>query len=170
MSAGLTLPTQKLPSVQRSLVLLAPEFGKAVERAIVDANDAGLDAFVYESLRSHELAVGYYARGRTVIPPQRTVTNAPDESYSWHGFGLAVDVISRSKEWDQPESWFRAVAEHFKRHGCRWGGEWKQKDLPHFQFGGCKPSPSAEARELLRTHGREAVWRRVGALIEAKAA
>jgi hypothetical protein len=164
VSAGLVLLAQTLPPVERRLSVLAPLMQARVELAIADANAASLDAVVYESRRSHELAVGYYARGRTVIPPQKTVTNAPDETYSWHGFCLAVDVISRAKGWDKPDAWFAAVAVHFKRHGLKWGGDWKQHDLPHFQFDTCKPSPSARARELLKTQGIEAVWRAVGAI------
>ena len=164
MSAGARVVGQILPPVQRALDLLAPAFARAVAAAIADANAAGLDAYVYESLRSHELAVAYYARGRTIIPPHTTVTNAPDELRSWHGYGLGVDVISRAKSWEQPESWFAAVAEHFTRHGCRWGGEWKQKDLPHFQWGRCQASPSVVARQLILSGGRVAVWRAVGAL------
>lgn len=164
MSAGGFLPPAIAPRVNRSLDRLAPHFAAAVRAALADANAAGLDATVFEALRSRELATLYYARGRTVKPPERTVTNAPDETYSWHGYGLAVDVISLSKAWSKPPEWFAAVFEHFKRHGCRWGGEWKRKDLPHFQWGRCKPSPSDKARQMLATTGIESIWRAVGAL------
>ena len=160
MSAG--------PVVDRDPAKLAPRFRAAVEAALADCHADGLDAYVYEAVRSRDLAVLYYARGRTVKPPERPVTNAPDETYSWHGYGLAVDVISRAHDWDRPTSWFADVAGHFKRHGCKWGGDWKQKDLrqkdlPHFQWGACKPSPSDEARRLLAEGGMPSVWRRVGA-------
>lgn len=163
MSAGPTPIGHAEPTVDRDLTKLAPKFADAVRAAIADCNAAGLDAYVFEARRSHELAVLYYARGRTIIPPKQKVTNAPDETRSWHGFGLAVDVISRSKEWSQPESWFAAVASHFKAHGCKWGGDWKSKDYPHFQLGCLKPSPSDEARRLLATSGVAAVWQAVGA-------
>ena len=159
MSSG----TSTDPAVQNSLTIIAPQFADAVIQAIRYANAAGFDAVVYESLRSHELATLYYARGRTIIPPQKPVTNAIDETYSWHGFGLAVDVISKSKQWNQPESWFASVATYFAKFGCKWGGDWKQKDLPHFQWGKCKPSPSSVARNLLHTEGMTAVWVAVGA-------
>lgn len=163
MSAG-AFPPSSAPSVDHALTRLAPAFAAAVRAALNDATAAGLDATVYEAMRSRELATLYYARGRTVKPPERTVTNAPDETYSWHGYGLAVDVISLSKAWNKPPEWFAQVAEHFKRHGCRWGGEWKQKDWPHFQWGRCKPSPSAEARRLLASSGIQSVWQAVGAV------
>jgi hypothetical protein len=143
---------------------LAPMFRAAVEAALRDANAEGLDAYVYETYRSAELQALYYARGRTVRPPDRPVTNAQSNLYSWHGYGLAVDVISREHRWDRPWTWFAAVAAHFARHGCRWGGEWRNPDPPHMQWGRCKPSPSDEARRLLAEGGMEAVWRAVGAM------
>lgn len=160
MSSG----SVKVLGVQHSLDLLAPKFKAAVVAALADCQSAGLDAVVFESARSHELAILYYARGRTVIPPKATVTNAPDETYSWHGYGLAVDVISKSKEWSRPASWFTKVADCFKAHGCKWGGDWHTQDLPHMQWGQCKPSPSTEARRLLREEGMQAVWNAVGAV------
>lgn len=160
MSAG---SSASLLTPNRSMELLAPRFGDAVTQAIADCRASGLDAYVYEAYRSQELQALYYARGRTIIPPTKTVTNAPTNLYSWHGYGLAVDVISESRKWDRPESWFAEVAEHFRKHGCRWGGEWKVKDLPHFQWGKCKPSPSEFARQLIQTGGVEAVWKAVGA-------
>jgi peptidoglycan L-alanyl-D-glutamate endopeptidase CwlK len=105
----------------------------------------------------------YYARGRTVVPPTQPVTYAATNLQSWHGYGLAVDVISRAHEWNRSESWFAEVAEIFGRHDCRWGGEWKQKDLPHFQWGACKPSPSDAARQLIAVGGLPLVWKEIGA-------
>lgn len=143
---------------------LAPLFRQAVEAAIAECNNNGLDAMVYEAYRSQELQAQYYARGRTVIPPTETVTNAPTNLQSWHGYGLAVDVISRKKGWSAGDKWFADVAAVFKRHDCKWGGDWKQRDLPHFQWHRCKASPSDEARKLVTTVGIPAVWQAVGAV------
>jgi D-alanyl-D-alanine carboxypeptidase-like protein len=146
--------------------LLAPLFRAAVDAAIAECNDPAdpLHAMVYETYRSNELQVVYFARGRTVRPPNEVVTNAMTNLRSWHGYGLAVDVIHRTKEWNAGDAWFQKVAEIFKRHGCNWGGDWKQRDLPHFQWGFCRPSPSDTARDLMRTGGVLAVWRVVGAI------
>src|SRR3954451_24302338 len=105
MSAGGTGTT---PKVNRDLSLLAPKFAAAVTAAIDACNAAGMDAMVYEGYRSQELQAIYYARGRTVIPPTHTVTNAPTNLTSWHGYGLAVDVVHRVKYWEPPggEAWF----------------------------------------------------------------
>jgi hypothetical protein len=155
MSAGVT-NANLVPN--RNLAALAPKFHAAVDRAIAACNADGLDAFVFEGYRSRELQEAYYARGRWVIPPHHTVTNARSNLYSWHGYGLAVDVISRAKAWSVEESWFERVAAHFKAEGCKWGGDWKMRDLPHFQWGRCKPSPSPLARELFASGGLPAVW------------
>lgn len=150
-------------SVNRDMDLLAPKFAKAVRLALADCAARDLDAFVYEGLRSQELQALYYARGRTIKPPDRPVTNAHSNLFSWHGYGLAVDVISLEHLWDRPYEWFVDVSKSFKKHGCKWGGDWKQRDLPHFQFGACKPSPSDRARELYAEGGVKAVWEAVGA-------
>jgi hypothetical protein len=168
MSAGKKLAIDyhlAKPTGDRSL--LAPGFRAAVDAAIAECNAApnSLSAMVYETYRSNELQQIYYARGRTVRPPTSTVTNARSNLYSWHGYGLAVDVIHETEGWEpRRHGWFRAVAEIFKRHGCKWGGDWTSPDPPHFQWGRCRPSPSDLARDLLRTEGIESVWEAVGAL------
>ncbi len=160
MSAG---ATSSVAHVTHDLATLAPKFAAAVTEAIAACKTAGLDAMVYEAYRSPELQELYYTRGRSVVPPRDTVTNARSNLYSWHGYGLAVDVIDRTREWDVPEQWFADVAVHFRAAGCRWGGEWKFKDLPHFQWGLCRPSPSDNARSILAAGGVAAVWRAVDA-------
>jgi hypothetical protein len=165
MSAGQGGPN---PKVSNDLHQLAPLFRQAVEAALAECNGPpnNFDAIVYEAYRSPELQAVYYARGRTVVPPTHTVTNARTNLQSWHGYGLAVDVVHRVKYWEPPggEAWFRKVAEVFKKHGCAWGGDWRNPDTPHMQWGRCKPSPSERARELYRAGGARAVWEAVGAL------
>jgi len=143
--------------------LLAPLFRAAVDASIAECDSKGLNAFVFETYRSNELQHIYYARGRTVRPPKSTVTNAFSNLYSWHGYGLAVDVIHRKLKWDAGEQWFRDVSEIFKKHGCKWGGDWTKPDFPHFQWGLCRASPSDRARSLIKTTGVWSVWEAVGA-------
>jgi len=61
---------------------LAPRFQKAVEAAILECVLGGLDAYVFEAYRSQALQAAYYARGRSVVPPDRPVTNAPRRTFS----------------------------------------------------------------------------------------
>lgn len=168
MSAGM-MPQPAEPKPNRDLSLLAPKFRVAVETSLRECKDAGLDAMVFEGYRSLELQQIYYARGRTVRPPFYTVTNAKSNLYSWHGFGLAVDVVHRTMYWNPPQSFWRDVAEIFKRNGCDWGGDWTMADLPHFQYGTLRKSPSGRARELFAAGGMQAVWAEVGAYTAAAA-
>lgn len=151
------------PKVNQDPTVLAPKFMLAVQNAIAACRAKNLDAVVYETYRSPELQALYFERGRTIIPPHATVTNAKSNLFSWHGYSLAVDVISKEHGWNRPPDWFAQVAEAFRAEGCRWGGEWKMKDLPHFQWGACKPSPSDRARELYEAGGVRAVWEAVSA-------
>lgn len=164
MSAGLDLPAgASALTVQRSLGLLAPAMRAALEAGLAECERRSLNVVVYETFRSDALQQFYYARGRTVKPPEYPVTNAPDNLASWHGYGLAVDVIHGVKRWSMPASWFRAVAAVLTRFNLDWGGEWSHPDYPHFQWGYCRPSPSQRARDLFAVGGLEAVWREVGA-------
>lgn len=168
MSAG---SNNSVLMVNSDLGHLAPAFRKAVQEAIEQCNKQHLDAMVYEAYRSPALAASYYQRGRTVRPPFKPVTNAPTNLHSWHGFGLAVDVVHRTKFWSPPEgaAWFHKVAAVFKEHHCTWGGDWKMTDLPHFQWDRCPPSPSDQARQLIGSQGMQAVWAHFDAVDELHA-
>jgi D-alanyl-D-alanine carboxypeptidase-like protein len=163
VSAGLNLADFHLAQRTSEMGFLAPRFRAAVDAAIAECRANGLNAVVFETFRSNELQAIYFTRGRTVRPPERPVTNASDNRFSWHGYGLAVDVIHRQLAWGADDAWFASVAEIFRRYDCKWGGDWVQRDLPHFQWASCKPSPSDQARLLLGTRGVQAVWDVVGA-------
>ena len=154
-----------LLTVNSSLDVLAPKFRDAVMAALAECERERLDAKVFETYRSQELQALYYARGRTIIPPHAPVTYASTNLRSWHGYGLAVDVVHKTKYWkpDGGIEWFRKVAVVFKRNNCNWGGEWRKADPPHFQWHLCKPSPSDEARALIASEGMIAVWEAAGA-------
>ncbi len=167
MSAGRhgEYPGEPPIDVVHSLDVLAPQFRAAVEKLIADCEADGMDPIVHESYRSRETAQVYYARGRTTIPPNGTVTNAPNETFSWHGYGLAVDIISKADGWDAGGKWFLRMGHIAEQSGLKWGGRWpgKKADQPHVQWGKCKDSPSDEARRILADDGMEAVWTAVGA-------
>ncbi len=164
MSAGEGQPT---PKVSNDLSLLAPKFAQAVIGALAACRAAGLDTIVYEAMRSAELQALYYARGRTIIPPTPSRNQCANQFCS-AGMAMAWlwNVIDRTKFWKPAggEDWFRAVAVIFKQHECNWGGDWKNPDTPHFQWHLCKPSPSADAQQMMKTQGAQAVWRAVSAL------
>lgn len=149
---------------QSSLDCLAPKFRQAVEAAIQECHAKSVDAVVFETCRSDALAFLYYEHG---------VSKATDATRTWHGYGLAVDVISKAHGWDYYPGgplyhanpwWWKELYETFTHHGLDSGSDWQTfKDYPHWQWGACKASPSDRGRELLASGGREAVWREVGA-------
>jgi hypothetical protein len=145
--------------VRNDVALLAPKLRAIAIEATSAINLAGYDAVIYETMRSRELAEIYHTLG---------VSKASNELYSWHGYGLAFDVISRSRGWDAWEdpSWFEPVVATYKAHGLHWGGDWVSfPDRPHMQWhiDGMHESPSDHARALLASGGLAAVWAEVRA-------
>lgn len=164
MSAQLDFDDGAEAFVQNDIDILAPKMQERVTAALWECNNvAGLEVVVYETVRTDHLQQMYYARGRTTVPPYRTVTNAKSAQYGWHFFGLAVDVIHKRLRWGATEGWWLKVAALFKEHGLDWGGDWENEDLPHFQFAGIRKSPSDRARKLYAEGGLVAVWKAVGA-------
>lgn len=148
--------------VQRSLDLCAPGFARHM-RATLEALDGGLVETVFETLRTAERQAFLHGFGRDYDDGRGIVTNAPTNLNSWHGFGLACDVIEKTAGWNAPASFWSALGVAGERHGLAWGGRWKHPDLPHLQWGACPVSPTDADRALLRTQGMAAVWAKYGA-------
>jgi hypothetical protein len=151
-------PTEVL--CDRSTAMLAPKFCASVEAVLADMGDAK----IAESNRTFARQSFLFGFGRDYDDGRGVVTNAASNLTSWHGFGLACDIIHATLEWDAGTKWFRLLGDIAKGHGLKWGGEWHHPDLPHVEWGRCKDSPSDEARRLYSEGGVKAVWRAVGAL------
>ena len=123
----------KLPSLSNLVQSLHPALQARVRAFLLAAEDRGIFLRVTSAYRSYAEQARLYAQGRTA--PGQIVTNAqPGESY--HNFGLAFDVVEiRSGQalWQNPR--WREIGELGKSYGFAWGGDWKFKDLPHFQDG-----------------------------------
>lgn len=162
----LPLPTHEVP-INRDLSVLAPKFRIKVERLITMLNtEHGKDAFVFETLRTTERQGFLYGFGRVYDDGRGVVTHSRDADESWHHYGLAVDIISKSKEWDAPYTFWRDLGASARSLGLHWGGDWRSfQDLPHVQWGEpMRDSPSPRAARLLAQGGLPAVWKEVGAL------
>ena len=98
-------------------------------------------------LRTFAEQTALFAQGRT--KPGSKVTNAK-AGQSFHNYGLAVDIVllydsdgngSFDKaSWDVFKDWdndgiadWQEVVKVFKKYGWEWGGDWRFKDMPHFQ-------------------------------------
>jgi peptidoglycan LD-endopeptidase CwlK len=120
----------------------------------------GIDIRVTQSLRTVAEQEALYAEGRT--QPGKIVTEAMP-GYSWHNFGLAVDVAPltpQGPDWNTSHPvWGRIVAIG-SALGLVAGADWRTfPDWPHFQWTGIFPvSPNDAARSLLASGGVSAVW------------
>jgi len=101
---------------------------------VADVNKTlGIDLHVVQALRTIDEQNALYAKGRTA--PGAVVTNAKGGS-SYHNYGLAFDVapfvngkLNYNIDWNP-------VAAIGKKHGFKWGGDFKSiKDKPHFEDG-----------------------------------
>ncbi len=160
-------PPPPEPPADRSLMTLAPGFRRRVAAMLKDMEVRGFDPMISEGFRSDERQAWLYGFGRDWADEDRQtpVTNAPTGEHSWHRYGLAVDVISKSKGWDAPTKFWNALDAAAARQSLSWGGLWnKFPDKPHVQFGPpMRQGPSSRAIELLASGGMEAVWKEVGA-------
>lgn len=164
MSHGLPDPPLEVP-VQRSIEGLAPAFATKVQNVLGRLIDAEWDATIAESLRTNARQQYLYGFGREYDDGRGIVTHSQDADETWHHFGLAVDIVSRSKQWDAPDRFWDELGLAASAEGLTWGGTWHFRDLPHVQWG--KPmrdSPSPRAARLLEQGGLPAVWAEVGAL------
>lgn len=149
---------------QRSLDTLAPRFRAAVERLLVEMRKAGFKPVVFEALRTDARQEFLYGFGRRYDDGRGRVTNAPNTDTTWHGYGLAVDIVDATCGHAAPAAFWNALGVAARDEGLVWGGDWKMRDLPHVQWGApMRESPSARAVELREQGGLPAVWKVVGA-------
>lgn len=90
----------------------------------------------------------------------KPVTNAKP-GYSWHEFGLAVDVVpfesSNEPDWDENHPIWQEIVSAGEELGLASGISWR--DEPHFQLTGIFPdTPSDVVRALFASGGLQAVW------------
>ena len=149
--------------VTRSLARCAPKFAAAVQAMMVRLA-GGLEERVFETLRTEERQAFLYGFGRTYDDGRGTVTNARTSLKSWHGFGLACDVVEKdATPWSAPVGFWNQLGEAAEECGLTWGGRWTKPDLPHVQWGKCPATPTEADRALCAAEGIEAVWRKYGA-------
>lgn len=174
------MPLPKPPAevpVRKDLDLLAPKLHKAVLQLLLRLTERGFDPIVFETFRDDARQRFLYGFGREYDDGRGVVTKAATADTTWHGFGLAVDIISRKHGWKAPDEFWTALGEECRKLGLCWGNDWdgdgvpvekdpdeKFGDRPHVQWG--KPMrryPSPLAKQIRDEHGLEALWRTVGA-------
>lgn len=151
-------PPEPVPSTH-SLDGLAPRFRAKLEALLKVVPDAK----VAETIRTPERQAYLYGFGREYDDGRGVVTNARSHLTSWHGYGLAADVVHKTMEWEAGLAWFQHMATQAVLLGLEAGAYWKSPDYPHVQYGGMKDSPSDKARALEAEGGNPAVWKAVNA-------
>lgn len=162
--AKLPAPPKEVPR-DNSLAGLAPRFRAALNRAVAAHRAAGHDPLIYETTRTNARQRWLYGFGRDYDDGRGQVTNSKNVDHTWHGFGLAVDVISASQGWNPPDAFWHDLRVAVEEEGLAWGGDWiHMRDLPHIQWGApMRRSPSVRAAQLRDSGGLETVWKEVGA-------
>jgi peptidoglycan L-alanyl-D-glutamate endopeptidase CwlK len=126
--------------------------------------EGGRTEYPFETVRTEERQDFLYGFGREYDDGRGKVTSAETALASWHGFGLAVDIVEKDNTpWDAPPGFWESIGIAARKRGLAWGGLWKKPDLPHVQWGRCPKSPTEDDRRLFRQMGREAVWVKYGA-------
>lgn len=168
----LPLPPAEVP-VQSDSTLLAPRFRDAVARVIEDMRAWGYTPIVFETLRTTERQAFLHGFGRTYDDGRGVVTHSATADDTWHGYGLAVDIICAKKKWNAPPDFWHVLGTSARRHGLVWGGDWNGDwsvtdetfmDRPHIQWGAMRRSPSSRAVELKAKGGLPEVWSEVRAV------
>ena len=137
-----------------------PKLAVAIRQ--MDAQYPALSIQVTEGLRNWATQDLLYQQGRTL--PGNIVTNAKP-GYSYHQFGLAVDLVPEDIMPGQPDwnvnhpAWKQMIASG-ESVGLVSGSEWRTfPDNPHFQMTGKLPvSPDDYVRYLFNNAGIQAVW------------
>lgn len=117
----------------RDISELLPEVRKKAQQLIDKCKLSGVDIIITSTYRDYESQNKLFAKGRT--EKGKIVTKARG-GYSYHNFRVAFDVvpIEHGKAiWDDMELW-NIVGRIGQTLGLEWGGTWKFKDRPHFQY------------------------------------
>lgn len=122
--------------------LMHPDKRDELKRIYISINNSlpkGVRLRFAHTLRTISEQNYLYSQGRT--RSGSIVTNAKG-GQSIHNFGLAFDIVILLDEdgngafekavWNG--KWFNTVVMELKGYGFEWGGDWKFKDAPHFQY------------------------------------
>jgi peptidoglycan L-alanyl-D-glutamate endopeptidase CwlK len=145
--------------VNKKLEDLRPAVRDAALRATKAMADKGVLYVIFETLRSTETQIAYYAQGRLALETvndlrikaglkpisnsenMRKITNCDGiKILSRHQGGSALDIVPMTPSglpcWPgKQDGRWRAIAEAMKTEGFEWGGDWTSfPDLPHFEI------------------------------------
>ena len=175
MAKRLPLPPPHVPE-RAELSELAPRMYTTVKQLLEirrlrfydgrASNDEDSLTKVFELFRTNKRQQHIYGFGREYdeVYPPRIRTKAYDASFSWHGYGLAIDIVHPKLLWNADEAWWEQLAKDYEQVGLFSGRRFKSiKDSPHAQWyaaGLCPMSPTAQDRADHRAGRIQEVWKR----------
>lgn len=157
-------PPAEIPACT-DVTRLAPQFRAALERLLDRLEAQGFKARIAETIRTAERQEYLYGFGRDYDDDRGIVTNSRSTYASWHGFGLAVDVVHATLGWAAPTTFWAALERAALAEGLTSGADWNRNgdhdekfcDRPHVQWycPGMRVSPSDHARQLITQLGAD---------------
>lgn len=122
---GDAVSDKRIQSLHPAIRMQATDFIKEA-----NANSEGTLIRVAQGFRTYAEQDALYAQGRTA--PGNIVTKAKG-GFSNHNFGLAFDIVGITNgKLDYNLDW-KSLSTLGKSKGFEWGGDWKFKDMPHFE-------------------------------------
>ena len=162
------------------LQLVNPRLADLITQLDARIEAAGHDMRVVQALRSWNDQDLLWQKGRrrepdgswTIVDPAHIVTKAPP-GYSWHNFGLAVDVVPTiaiapaggyMPDWNIHHPVWQLIVREAEALGLVSGSGFHSiQDWPHLQLTGRFPeTPDGEVRQLFKDGGMQAVWEESG--------
>jgi peptidoglycan L-alanyl-D-glutamate endopeptidase CwlK len=116
-----------------------------------ELDSVGLKYSITETRRTQLTQIVYYCQGRMELEDVNKIRSAlylpvisesENKPITWtlksnHMTGRAVDIVPLTSN-DKPNwndiSTYQKIADIAKKHGIQWGGDWKERDYPHFEL------------------------------------
>lgn len=143
--------------INNDLAPLAPFFREKLLAAIADCKANGIVCGIFEGYRSPDRQDWLWEQGR--VRPGKIITGAKAWQ-SWHQYGLAADVVIKTKgKWDWNAD-YEPMIEIMKSHGF----ECLNFEKVHFEITG--GLTIRQALKVQKDKGLVALWRTVAANCE----
>jgi len=140
-------------SLIRAISELRDDAERLLLLALADLDKASVKYWINETRRARETQICYYLQGRSDLALVNQfrqefglwpLTDAENKKTvtltlrSKHIDGVAVDIVpvkNGAPWWNAPEEEYLKIATIMKKHGWKWGGDWKGfSDTPHYEI------------------------------------
>ena len=126
----------------RDIMDLHPDLQPLCREFLARTHAENIHTFLTCTYRSNKEQDIEYAKGRTALG--NIVTNAKagqskhnftiDGEPASKAFDVAIRLDDGSLDWNTVHSCWHRIGEIGKELGLVWGGNWKQRDMPHFEL------------------------------------